>query len=299
MPSAIDRVGCFRGRIKESGVGATKNGFPQFTLNVGATQRYVEDKAEMEALGLTEPGWVDWSGYEQDLTGYLVLIDGKGQPIFHMEGIQRALGWDGASFATLGSTDWSAKEFTFWVEENDYNGQVSLRIAAVDSIDAPPHRTLRKMDANELKDLDAKFAGMLAGKKAAVKPASAPAKAPASGKPAPGKAPPGKPAPSPAAGAVPSTTASAPTSTPAPKTAPSKAPPAKAKAEAAPFAAGMTKETAWNAVIEAKGEASDDAVAEAWVDAAGAVCPGNDDEDSFTPANWAAIAEAAKAKLKA
>ncbi len=297
----IDRIGCFRGNIVESGVGATKNGYPQFTGRFHAKQKWVDDKAEFEAFGITEPSWVDWSEYDQYLTGFLVLMtEDKDthapKEIFHMDALRKALGWDGASFGTLGSTDWSGKDITFWVEENEYQGNVSLRVNAVAEADASPNRTLRTLDASGLKDLDAKFAGILAGNKKAATPATAPAKAPAKPgtPPAAGKPAPGKPAAPGAKAAAPTAAASAPASTKTPPkaTTPPKvtkpAPSAPADTSEA-SASAETQETAWNKVLAGKGAATDDQMAEKWIDACTAIAPGKD-ETTMTSEEWTAVA---------
>lgn len=313
MASQIDRVGAYRGNIMESGVGATKREFPQFVGRFVASEKWVEG-AEMEAFGITEPAWVDWSAYEQEMTGYLILLSddkttGETVELFHMDSLRKALGWDGTSFGVLGSTDWSKQKVTFWVEENEWNGKVDLKINAIDVADAPANRTIRKMDTDGLKNLDSKFAGVL--KKAApaakaVSAAKAPATPPKAGatppKPSgPHAAVPGKAA-SGAKAAVTPTTASAPsapsgaTAAPSPSKTPPKGPPkvskpaAPAATEEAPFEAGMTMDEAWAHVLANKGAATDDTMAEKWIDASTAVAPGKN-EDTMTPAEWKAIGE--------
>lgn len=292
MASDIDRVGCFRGNIVEHGVGASSGGYPQFVARFQATQKYVEDKDEMAAFELTEPGWVDWTAYEQQATGYFVLFGkdkanpGALKPLFHIDALQRALGWDGASFASLGGTDWSKKVVTFWMEENEYQGNTTIRPSAIDEENASPNRSLRVLDTAGMKDLDAKFAGML--KTAApVAAAKAPAKPPVSGgKPPAGKGVPPKsapaatnPSPTPALQSPATTPAAVAPSVPA---SPSKGPPKTG--------GGMTQEQAWDHVSKNKGAAvSDDTQAEKWIDASTALYPGKD-ETTMTNAEWAAVA---------
>lgn len=298
MPALIDRVGAYRGTITEGGVTTTKNGFPQYAARFHATQRYVDEKGEMEHFGLTEPGWVDWSEYDQEMVGYLVLFGedknnpGQHKPIFHFEALQRALGWDGASFASLATLDTSKSLVTFWVDENEYNGVTSLRVNGIDAGDAAPTRGLRALDSAGLKDLDARFAGSLVTKKAApAKPASA-AK-PAAAKPA--YTPPGK-----EATAKPAATAPATTAAPAakkPGKPPAKPAPVAEPAQDAPFEGGeMTKDDAWDHVITNRGTATEDAVAEAWLSQCDAVAPGVD-EAKITNAQWGAIAAAVLTSL--
>jgi hypothetical protein len=258
---------------------------------------YVEDPSQFAAFGITEPSWVDWSSYEQDMTGYLILLtekDGQYKEIFHVDNIKAALGWDGASYATLGSTDWSKQEITFWVDENEWEGKVSLRIATIDAGDASPNRTLRALDADGLKSLDQKFAAMLKKTPApAAKPASAPGKAVAPPKPGVGAAT-AKAAPTPKPSASAPTSSPTPPSkaAPAPKPAPSKPAPSSPAASTPTIAADVeitNYQSAWDYVIKRKGTATDDAVAEKWIDASTAVAPGKD-ESSMTTAECQQVA---------
>lgn len=303
MPSEIDRVGAFRGKPVETGVGATKNGFPQFVGRIMATERYVEDAMELAVLGLEGgPQWVDWSGYEAYLTGYFCLFGsvdkenpsaGMKKLDFQFEGLNKALGWDGKSLAELGTADYSDKTLTFWVEDHEWNGVNSLRISGLDAADADPVRSIRALDPAKLKDLDAKFAAMMGGGKAA--PAAKAASAP--GKATPGKATPAKPS-APAAAKPSSAPASgAPTATPKLPTKPA-APKPKAPVEEAPFdAAEITDQaTAWDAVYKNKGKADDNATAEAFITACSAVAPGMA-EDAITPEQYVEIAKKAIAAL--
>lgn len=297
MTTMIDRVGVYRGYVAEHGVGATKNNLPKWTGRLTATQRWVDEKDLMEHFGLTEPGWVDWSEYDQEITAYLVLFSNKNdklKPIWHYENLKKAFGWDGASFSALAGMDLSGKLVTYWVDENEYEGSVSLQVSNLEDGEADAVRSLRTLDAEGLKNLDNQFAQVLAGKKTAAKaaPAAAPAKAPTAGK-LPAKAvasAPSKAAPSP-------TMTASPAAAPAAKKGPPKAPPKKA-AEPAPFETtsvpAMDMGKAWEYLLANKGIASDDDAVEAWQTAAGAVAPGKE-QDAFTNEEWSQVATAAVA----
>lgn len=307
MASEIDREGAWRGHFVESGVGTTKNGFPQFVGRLVADQRFVDSADEMKTFNLTEPGWVDWSGYEQDILAKLVLFGkdkttGEPKEIFHTESLRNAFGWDGASFASLATTNWSDKPVTFWTNWNEYEGKTSLQVSGIDVGDASPNRSMRTLDADGLKDLDSRFGSLLKASKPIV--VSAPAKGAVAGKPVVAPKPPTKPV-VPAA-ASPTPTVAAPVSpTQPPKNAPSKAPPKTAppKTPAADLLGdgeptGMTYGAAWEYVLANKGDATDDACAEKWIDASNAVAPGKD-ESTMTETECKAVAEKAVALLKA
>lgn len=193
--SQIDTPGTYRGEIMESAVGETKNGYPQLVVRLFATERYIESSSEMEHFGLDEPDWVDWRAYDETMMGFLVLATTE-KRLFHFDGVMSALGWDGSSFAELDSTDHTKTEVMFRVEENEYNGEVRMQVAAIDHKDAPVSRELKKLDEGKLSDLDSKFKGIMESgkKKAAPKAAKAKAKSTGDSK-ATSKKPPKKTAP--------------------------------------------------------------------------------------------------------
>jgi len=284
MPSQIDRSGTFRGVIQEHAIGSTKNGFPQFVATLKATQMYVDDATQFEGFGITEAGWVDWSSYDQDITGYIILAynDKKtGNPVtsFQVEPVMRATGWCGSSYAKLAALTLSGKEITFWMvwNTNPNNGDTRLQVDAIDAADASPNRTLRALDAAGLKDLDSRFAGVLLVNTAPV----AAAKAPTAVKPTTLKAP------APAKPAAPASKA------PAAKGPPAK-PAAKSDKEVEPkFPSTMTMDEAWT-VVEARTAdfATDDGRAEAWITASDSIAP-KVDANAITGEQWYHIALAA------
>lgn len=273
--NVIDRVGAFRGTPMEWAVSETKEKkFPQFVVRLAAKEFYDETG---ELTG-GEPGWVDWTPYDMSITAYLVLFNDKG-PLLNFEQLQKALGWDGSSFSALAEGNWAESNVLFRVEENTYNGETKNQVNWIDAPDAPVTRSLTSLDPAKLKDLDGKFAGMLNGK-AKPAPASAPKPAVAAPKPAaaskPAATPAAKPAPAPAA---PKATAK---------------PPAVAKPAAS---AECSKEDAWTVLMTKKeSTVTDDAVAEAWLEACTAV-GGEKSEDDFTNTDWAGVRDHAANKL--
>ena len=302
---AIDRVGAFRGKIKESGVGTTKNGFPRFVAVLSAAEKYVDEQAEMKQFELAEPGWVDWSEYDAELTGYFTLFGGEKQNgektgnmvalDFQFEALNRALGWDGSSLSALGSTDWSDKTVMFWVEENEYEGKTDLKVAAIDAADASPTRSIRTLEVSALKDLDTKFAGMM--KQKTVVAAKAPAKPPAKAGKASPAASAAKPAASASAPAAPATSKESPSKPPKAKALPPKSEPAAS--ESITYKDGADGQAqSWDEVLKRKGKASDTEVGDKFLDACAAIAPGKD-ETGITGEQWSKITEETVKKLAA
>jgi len=94
--SLINRTGTFRGTILDHGVSASKNGFPQWTPKLQATEYYDEETKT----------WVDWAGVpENEITGFIILKDGKKKVTLSAQQIVKAIGWSGQSYAELGSMD--------------------------------------------------------------------------------------------------------------------------------------------------------------------------------------------------
>jgi len=116
MGKLIDREATFRTTsIVDGGVGQTSSGLPQLTLSLRADEIYDFD----------EKVWVLWDDVEErEITAYLVLIGKKDNEIFHCKSIEKALGWDGASLASLAAIEFQSVGIQFTIKENTY--EVSL-----------------------------------------------------------------------------------------------------------------------------------------------------------------------------
>jgi len=164
----INRTGTFRGVAIDSGMGETKNQYPQWIAQLQAAEYYDEDSEQ----------WVDWSEYEEkEITGYFVLFGGDGNPTLTAKQIQKALGWSGESFQDL-NADFSEVPVQFRVEESTYNNETRLKVTWIDSADAEPGRSIQKLDNDAVKKLDAKYAAKLRKLSGGPTPKSVPAKPP-------------------------------------------------------------------------------------------------------------------------
>lgn len=279
----IDRSGTYRGRLLEWVVNETKNGYPQFVARLQADELYDED---------TET-WQSWTEYEREITAYLVLYYVKNDemvPSFQHENCQRALGWEGNSFASLSNGDWGNIAIQFRVEANNYPGGFPFKVQTIDAHDANPTRGLKKLDPKRLAALDADPRFKQAARKAPPKrvaPAAAPPKAPADPTPAAGAdEPPATAAPS-AGAELGSTPPAAPS-----KSKPGPRRPKPTSRKTPPKQGEMTKIEAWNKVHELKVDGtSDEDVNEAWYASIKEICPEKSDDDR-TPTEWAAICDA-------
>ena len=275
QPIKIEHVGTYRGVCLDHAVSETKNGYPQFVGKFRVTERYDENGD----LG-GEPGsWVDWSSYELEIDAYLVLFtveNGQVKPCLNYDQCQTAFGWDGKTFHSLNDLDLTDHVFQFRVEDNEYNNVHRAQVRWVDSAEATPGRSIKKLDATALTGLETRFAGHL-GKKATATPVSAPA-------------PVGKPTAPTKAAVKPAAVKPA-----AVKPAASAPPAVKKVKKAAKVSGGLpeecTKDEAWKTIHDLKtSEVTDDAVVKAWTSAAEAVMDREQvGDDELTPAMWAEI----------
>ncbi|KKN77451.1 hypothetical protein LCGC14_0360100 [marine sediment metagenome] len=269
--SLIDRASTFRGRIADHGVSKSSGGFPQLILQLVATEIYDVD----------EQAWVDWSEYDvNEIQAYLVLFGGKGETL-NSQQVKKVTGWDGLSFAGLAALDLSKTKIQFRVEENTYEGKTNLQVSWIDEYDAEPGRTVCKLDAAEMKSLDAEYASLLksSGKKAA--PAKAKGKITKTNvKSTQPKGPVTKKNNDPL-GPPTGTTTAAPTET---KT----TPPAPAANPNLPTG-HCTKDEAWETVYDMKAkDVSDEKIANIWTDAIKKIAPGVEQEN-ITDEQWFAV----------
>ncbi len=263
--SLIDRAATFRGRITDHGVGKTKNEFPQWVAQLVALEIYDEE----------EKVWVDWSSYDvNEIMAYLVLFGSKGETLTCQQ-VKKVTGWDGLSFVGLEALDLSETKIQFRVEENTYDEKTSLQVSWIDEYDAEPGRTVRKLDATEMKSLDAQYANMLKSSGKTAAPTKAKSKVTkASVKSTQPKGPVIKKGAKDSLG--PPTTGATPTKTaPLPPAANSSLPTGK-----------CTKDEAWGTVYDMKAKnVTDEQIATIWTDAIKEVAPGVDQE-KFTNEQW-------------
>jgi outer membrane biosynthesis protein TonB len=294
MSSKIDSLGTYLGEIVESGLGTTKNGYPQWVARLKATKKWIESAADMKHFQITEPAWVDWSSFGEEIVAYLVLFNNKDEfsketALLNYEQLQLATGWDGTEFDSVAT--FAGKTIQFRVQDkkpytNPTTGKVSeggIEVGWIDNENANPERQLKVLDAAGIKGLSAKL------KIAKVVKPAAPAK------PAPAVSTP-KPAPTPAP------MPAAPVVAPAPAPAAPKAP--KKKAAPAPVVVpdepaapvdekpALPKEVsqtqAWEYLVAHKGGNEDGAIEDAWIAATNEVGP-DKDGDSFTNQEWGRV----------
>jgi outer membrane biosynthesis protein TonB len=190
MATKIDRNGVFIGKIVDSALSLTKKGFPQWVALLKATKKYIaspEEIAHFQGQGFLQdgqPGWVDWSTFDEEIVAFLVLYNSTEEispdtELLNVQQLSAATGWQPPAFDTLANL--AGQEILFRVEYDSYTnpetGKVSegYKVTWIDSKDAPPERQLKSLDAGGIATLMQKVVGYGTIGKTAAKPA-APAK---------------------------------------------------------------------------------------------------------------------------
>ena len=277
---AIDRTGTFRGSILDYGLATTKNGYPQLVMALRGEEYYDED----------EKLWVSWEGVEEsDITAYLVLFGGDQVACLSLKQLQKALGWDGLSFASLAKIDHTKIKIQFRVETNLYEGNTTLKVNWVNVYDAEPGRIISKLSDDDVKKLDAQYVAAfkkLSGGQT-VKPVSA------SDLPWTGGAktivPPTDNRPDLPEPVKPTKTVKPPKTAKPKPTSPGVSPAPKP---------GCTADEAWAACIAAKAQAvTEDKLAEIWVETVSTIAP-DKDENKMTPELWIRVRDIVSERVK-
>ncbi len=169
--SKITTAASYRGIVVEHAVDASSGGLPQLVAKFRALEQF--DEAEKTWIDIQEQPDVE-------ITAYLVLFNKNGDPIFHVRDVMKTFEWDGKSLVTLNGLDLVDAEVQFEVQDHEYKDAVTQQVANIRGYNEEPGNALKKLDAGELSQLNAKFTAQLS--KLAGAPKVASAKAPAAPK---------------------------------------------------------------------------------------------------------------------
>jgi hypothetical protein len=243
-----------------------------------------------EEVGEYEP----WDEYDQQINGYLVLVDKAGNDLFNVENIGKALGWDGVSFKELGEADYTDREILVRLAENEYNEKTTIQVASIDDKDGDPIKGLNVMGSEELADLDKQYKrNKTKPQSTRNKPPKGEAKAPPKNPSTTGKkATPAKPPKAEGAKPPKNTAKAGPKTPPVPPKKREVAEPAMTEEPAEEPTTGREKITnkvdCWKAVNAIKDEKfSDDQLLKAWDDGILAI----GDEDDYDEDDWDSLFE--------
>lgn len=280
----INRAATFRGRIVDHGVSKSPGGFMQWTAELIA----------MEIWDTDEDKWVDWTDYGDEygdeIKSYNILFGGNEKPTLSCQQVKAITGWEGTSFAALGAMDLTETKIQFRTEWNTYNDKTNLQVEWIDVYDAIPGRSVKKLNAAELKSLDAEFSKMLKQSGKTKAPVKASTKAGTVTKkgvsPTQNKGPVTKKTAkvtNPIEAPVEEATQTPPGPPAALPTAPSTA---TKEAENA-VSGSCTKNEAWKTILDLKKkDIGDEALANMWLSAINAVAPNAAEQEDVTNEQW-------------
>ena len=159
----INQENAYRGVIVDAGFSQSTGGFPQEVLSLRADEVY---DPESDA-------WLPADPEANEITWYGVLIDSKDKETKNAQQLKKITGWSGASFVDLSQMNLIDVPIQFRVKPNTYKGNTTLQVEWIDTTDAPPFRTVMKLDAADVAALQSRYASVLASTKSAAKPVSA------------------------------------------------------------------------------------------------------------------------------
>ena len=159
----INQKNVYRGVIADNGFSQSTGGFPQEVLALRADEVYDPESDT----------WLPADPEANEITWYGVLIDSKDKETKNAQQLKKITGWTGASFVELSQMNLVDVPIQFRVEPNTYKENTTLQVSWIDTTDAPPFRTVMKLDAADVAALQARYASVLAGSKVAAKPVSA------------------------------------------------------------------------------------------------------------------------------
>lgn len=275
MANLIQQEGYYKGKVIDGGLGESSGGFPQVVLSLEAVEIF-DDASQQYVPADPEANQINYYG---------VLIDSKSKETLNCKQLKKITGWDGASFVDLAAIAFAELPIQFRVEPHTYNENTTLQVSWIDEPGASPARGVNKLDADGVKALQAKYAGILASTKAAPKAVSAPKSAPATAaKPAPAATKPAEATP---------VTKPAPTPAAVPKKTPGRPPRAPAPAPAKTGVGKCTGDEAWAACVSLKrDDVTDDQMSEVWAqaisDTTGDI---NTKDENIMPEQWFQIKE--------
>lgn len=279
--SNISQSGWFRGHVVDRGLSKSSGGCLQLEVSLQATEKYDEENQV----------WAAFPYDDNEAQAYLNIITRKEtENAVNCRQIMKALGWDGASFSALNNPDSGLADQIQWsMGEEEYNGVVRVRVQNIDAYDATPGRKVAKLDASDVRALDAKYAAILKNLGGGPKPKTARPTAPT---PATTATTATDPPPSP----IPDITSAAPPAALKKRGRPAtpKSPPtAPATATTTTADEAVSKVDAWNTyttAVEAAGK-TDVEIQNAWVEVVREAGGDAAIED------WAGVAEKATAQL--
>lgn len=161
MPT-ITNAGTYRGVVLEHAVSESTNGYPQLVLKMSGIQYYDETNKEWVELQDVPDAWA-----------YLVLVDSKDEKTLNCVQVEKVFNWDGRDLTELENMELTGKPIQFRASFRKYLNEDRLGVEWIDTYDAEPGRSVKKLDSAGIKALQSKFS-KASGEKSKATPATAP-----------------------------------------------------------------------------------------------------------------------------
>jgi len=160
----IDRIGSFRGKIVDRGIGESSGGFPQAILQLEAAEMWDAENGV----------WVEWAYEEIEAIAYLILFGKSGKPTLSARQLMKAIGWDGVAFLDIQENEKLSDQIQWRMEEHTWEENTTIQCQWIDHYDAVPGKRVQKLEKADVQRLQAKFATGLQALSGGPKPKSVP-----------------------------------------------------------------------------------------------------------------------------
>ena len=154
-----EHFGTYKATVIDSVMDKTTTGLPQLVQKFHVTEYY--DVKEDEWYDVSDNGWF--------ITGYFCLYyrkDGEPEVTLNHTQVVNVYKWDGAGFAfLLDDQNFVGQTVQIRVVEDTYEkSKAPVKVNWLDTEDADPNPSLRGIDEDDAKDLEAEFAAAFSPK---------------------------------------------------------------------------------------------------------------------------------------
>jgi hypothetical protein len=142
-------------------VAATSAGSPRGPSTTARTAN-PQFVCDIDLFYYLNEGTKNWDNVEAGtgISAYFNLVTSKKElNQFNVDALKEALGWDGMSFASLSSGDWSQTDVQVTLEEEEYEGKVQIKVKYINPRDWEPRGI--QADPQAIAAADQQFGAML------------------------------------------------------------------------------------------------------------------------------------------
>ncbi len=155
----INTVGYYKGTITSNALVKSSGGLPEEDLVLLAEEVYDGETGE----------WLPADSEAAEITGYFQLKGHKKNELSASKQLVKITDWDGQDLLELLEMDLTGVPMQWRVEENEYNGNTSLKVTWIDPVGATPGRSVTPVSVDEVKAMAADFGYRTTAKAASAK----------------------------------------------------------------------------------------------------------------------------------